>query len=104
MVFYLCIAHPVKPLQEQHLEHEHGIDWLATRIALLVRVLEHRFKDVTESFKVYDFLQLGKRIAVLEQFLKGVLLVKQSNVLILTVFHVCCIFLLILQKYEELSI
>ena len=104
MVFYLCIAHPIKPLQEQYLKHENGINRLAARVALLIRVLEHGFQNVAEPLKVYDFLQLGQRISVFEQLLKGILLVKQSNVLILTVFHTYLVFLLILQKYKEILI
>ena len=66
VVFYLWVAHAVKPLQEQHLEHEHRVERLATRITLLFRVIKHRLKNVAELLKVYDFLQLGQRIAVFE--------------------------------------
>ena len=56
VVFYLWVAHAVKPLQEQHLEHEHRVEWLATCITLPPRVIKYRLKNVAELLEVYDFL------------------------------------------------
>ena len=56
VVLYLCIAHPIESLQEQHLEHKHRFNRLAARVVFLLRVIKHGFKDVAELFKVYDFL------------------------------------------------